>query len=145
MLQLSREADYASRAVIHLAAQPDGTPALVNDISKEQEVPRNYLSKIMQRLAAAGLVKSRRGPKGGFTLARPAEDITLLEAIEAVEGPIHLNVCLIRKGECPRDATCPVHPVWKEAQRKLSEVLGGKTIAQLVKDAEEIKSRAEAL
>ncbi|MBI5587887.1 MAG: Rrf2 family transcriptional regulator [Deltaproteobacteria bacterium] len=143
MLQLTRDGEYAVRAVIFLAAQPEGKVSLINEISVEQEVPKSYLSKIMQHLTRAGLVKSRRGAKGGFTLARTADTITLRETIEAVEGPIFLNVCLIKKGECHRDDLCPVHPVWKEAQKKLMEVLEGKTMADLVKDAEAIKKSSK--
>ncbi|MBI5469158.1 MAG: Rrf2 family transcriptional regulator [Deltaproteobacteria bacterium] len=143
MLQLTRDGEYAVRAVVFLASQPEGKVSLINEISEVQEVPKSYLSKIMQHLTRAGLVKSRRGARGGFTLARPAGSITLREAIEAVEGPIFLNVCLIKKGECHRDDLCPVHPVWKEAQKKLMEVLDGKTLADLVRDAESIKKSAK--
>ncbi|MBI5642492.1 MAG: Rrf2 family transcriptional regulator [Deltaproteobacteria bacterium] len=141
MLQLTRDGEYAVRAVLYLASQAPGKISLIQEISVAQDVPRSYLSKIMQSLTRSGLVKSRRGAKGGFFLARPAEEITLRETIQAVEGPIHLNVCLIRKGECPKDEVCPVHPVWKEAQKKLFEVLDSKTMAELVRDAEMI-SRA---
>ncbi len=140
MLQLTRDGEYAVRAVLHLAAHEDRV-SLINEISEAQDVPKSYLSKIMQGLTRAGLVKSRRGAKGGFFLARPASSITLRETIEAVEGPIHLNVCLIKKGECPKDEVCPVHPVWREAQKKLFEVLEGKTMQDLVKDAETIRKR----
>lgn len=143
MLQLTRDGEYAVRAVVFLASQPEGKVSLINEIAEVQEVPKSYLSKIMQHLTRAGLVKSRRGARGGFTLARPADSITLREAIEAVEGPIFLNVCLIRKGECHRDDFCPVHPVWKEAQKKLMEVLESKTLADLVKDAEAIERSAK--
>jgi len=143
MLQLTRDGEYAVRAVVFLAGQPEGKVSLINEISEVQEVPKSYLSKIMQHLTRAGLVKSRRGARGGFMLARPAGSRTLREAIEAVEGPIFLNVCLIKKGECHRDDLCPVHPVWKEAQKKLMEVLDGKTLADLVKDAESIRKSAK--
>jgi len=145
MLQLTRDGEYAVRAVVYLASQPEGKISLISEISETQEVPKSYLSKIMQNLVRSGLVKSRRGAKGGFVLARPADQITLRQTIEALEGPIHLNVCLIKKGECHRDDLCPVHPVWKEAQRVLIEVLDSKTIANLVKDAEEIWIRAKKL
>lgn len=142
MLQITRDGEYAVRAVVYLAAQPEGKVSLITEISEIQEVPKSYLSKIMQHLVRSGLVKSRRGAKGGFVLARPANEITLRQTIEALEGPIHLNVCLIKKGECHRDDLCPVHPVWKDAQKKLIEVLDSKTMADLVKDAEEIKKKA---
>lgn len=144
MLQLTRDGEYAVRAVLYLASQPEGKVSLITDISEAQEIPKSYLSKIMQHLTRSGLVKSRRGAKGGFMLAKPAESITLRQTIEAIEGNIYLNICLIKKGECHRDELCPVHLVWREAQRKLFEVLDNKTMAQLVKDAEEIRKRVES-
>ncbi|MDO8445202.1 MAG: Rrf2 family transcriptional regulator [Deltaproteobacteria bacterium] len=143
MLQLTRDGEYAVRAVVYLAAQPEGKISLISEISEVQEVPKSYLSKIMQHLVRSGLVRSRRGAKGGFVLARPADQITLRQTIEALEGQIHLNVCLIKKGECHRDDLCPVHPVWKEAQRVLIEVLDSKTMADLARDAEEIKRNSK--
>lgn len=138
MLQLTRDGEYAIRAMLYLAAQPDGSISLVNEISREQGIPKSYLSKILQRLTKAGLVRSRRGAKGGFALARPANQVTLRETIEAIVGPICLNICLIKKGECPRDQVCPVHPIWKEAQRKLFEVLDSKTMEELGRDRGDI-------
>ena len=143
MLQLTKDGEYAVRAVLFLASQPLGKISLISEISKAQDVPKSYLAKIMQHLVKVGLVNSRRGAKGGFFLARPADRITLRETIEAVEGPIYLNVCLIRKGECPRDEICPVHPVWREAQEKLFSVLESKTMAQLAKDSEMLQKRSQ--
>jgi len=143
MLQLTKDGEYAVRAVLFLASQPLGKISLISEISKVQDVPKSYLAKIMQHLVKVGLVNSRRGAKGGFFLARPADRITLRETIEAVEGPIYLNVCLIRKGECPRDEICPVHPVWREAQEKLFSVLESKTMAQLAKDSEILQKRTQ--
>jgi len=143
MLQLTRDGEYAVRAVLFLASQPLGKISLISEISKVQDVPKSYLAKIMQHLVKVGLVNSRRGAKGGFFLARPADRITLRQTIEAVEGPIYLNVCLIRKGECPRDEICPVHPVWREAQEKLFSVLESKTMAQLAKDSEILQKRTQ--
>src|SRR3990170_7885885 len=139
MLQITRDGEYAVRAVLFLATRLEGTLSLISEIAETQEVPRSYLSKIMQHLVKAGLVKSRRGARGGFYLAKKPEEITLRQAIEAIEGPIFLNVCLIKKGECHRDEFCPVHQVWIEAQRRLFEVLDGKTMAQLVEDGEALK------
>ena len=143
MLQLTRDGEYAVRAILFLASQPLGKISLISEISKVQDVPKSYLAKIMQHLVKVGLVNSRRGAKGGFFLARPADRITLRQTIEAVEGPIYLNVCLIRKGECPRDEICPVHPVWREAQEKLFSVLESKTMAQLAKDSEMLQKRTQ--
>jgi len=143
MLQLTKDGEYAVRAILFLASQPLGKISLISEISKVQDIPKSYLAKIMQHLVKVGLVNSRRGAKGGFFLARPADRITLRQTIEAVEGPIYLNVCLIRKGECPRDEICPVHPVWREAQEKLFSVLESKTMAQLAKDSEILQKRTQ--
>lgn len=143
MLNLTRDGEYAVRAVLYLSSQPEGKISLISEIAETQEVPKSYLSKIMQHLVRAGLVKSRRGINGGFMLARPAEMITMRQAIEAVEGPIFLNVCLVRKGECHRDDFCPVHLVWKEAQRRLLEVLDGKTMAELAVEGEALSRKVK--
>lgn len=142
MLQITRDGEYGVRALLHLASRPEGTLSLISEIAEAQEVPRSYLSKIMQHLVRSGLVKSRRGARGGFHLARSPETITLRQAIEAVEGPIFLNICLIKKGECHRDELCPVHRVWQEAQKALLEVLDSRTLARLVEDADELRKNA---
>lgn len=134
MLKLTRDCEYALRAVLYLASQPEGKVSLVREIAEAQDMPRTYLSKIIQHIARAGLVRSRRGAKGGLVLGRSSASITLKDVIEAVEGPIRLNVCLTGKGACPRDETCPAHPVWVKAQKIMIEVLKGKTMAELVKD-----------
>jgi Rrf2 family protein len=142
MLQITRDGEYGVRAVIHLAGKTPGTLTLISEIAEAQEVPKSYLSKIMQQLVRSGLVRSRRGAKGGFELSRPAANITLRETIEAVEGAINLNICLEAPGACSRDRTCPTHPVWREAQKKLFEVLDGKTMAELAADGEKLRRKA---
>ncbi|MEK6657742.1 MAG: RrF2 family transcriptional regulator [Nitrospirota bacterium] len=132
MMRLTRAGEYGVRAVLHLAAQPEGKVTFVGEISEKQDVPRHFAAKVMQFLVKSGVVRSHRGVKGGFVLARPAKQITLKDVIEGVEGPIFLNICLIKKGECLRDDTCPVHLVWREAQGKLMEILNGVTVAELV-------------
>lgn len=133
MLQLARSGEYAIRAVLFLASQPEGKISLVNEISAVQDIPRSYLPKIMQILSKAGLVKSRRGPKGGYSLARTADHITLRETIEAIEGPINLNTCFIRRVKCRSYEVCPVRLVLKEAGEKLKEVLDGTTMAEMIR------------
>ncbi|MBI5588265.1 MAG: Rrf2 family transcriptional regulator [Deltaproteobacteria bacterium] len=142
MLQITREGEYAFRAVLYLASRPVGLLSRVSEIAEAAEIPSSYLSKIMRRLCAAGLVKSYRGPKGGFVLARPAESITLREAIEAVEGPISSNPRLVAKGGRGPGKGFALHPVWEEAQRSFLDVLGARTIADISKDGEAIRDRA---
>ncbi len=143
MLQLTRDGEYGVRALLHLSADPLAFSD-TNEISKAQDVPANYLAKIMQQLARQNLVRSRRGPRGGYALARPARSITLRQVIEAVEGPIFLNVCLIRKGECSRDDVCPVHDVWRKAQRRLFEVLDSATMEDLAREGARKARRARS-
>jgi len=139
-MRLTRSGDYAVRGMIYLAMQPENGVSQIKGVSETQQIPKNLLNKIFQSLVKTGLVKSHRGSKGGFSLARPARDITLKEIIEKVEGPIYLNKCLIRQGECSRDGICPAHEVWQEAQRKLLEVLEGTTLQEMAEKAIRLRS-----
>lgn len=112
-MEITRQADYAVRAVLDLALRHDGERAFSDDIARRQNIPAAFLTKILSRLAAEGIVVTQRGVKGGVRLARPAGDISLLHVVEAIDGPITLNRCTRRPGECPRDMTCAVHPVWR--------------------------------
>ncbi len=133
MFRLSKGAEYAIRGVLHLSLQPRGRVAYIDEIAAAQGVPRAYLAKIFQYLSKKGFLKSTRGAGGGFVLARDPGEITLLDVIEAMEGPIHLNDCLIHKDFCERVDTCPVHDVWKEAQEKFLESLSACTFEKLAR------------
>lgn len=115
-MQLTLKGDYAVRVVVELAGQPAGAAVRTDDLGRRTGVPRAYLSKIIQTLAHAGLVRTRRGTSGGVSLLEAPQAITLKQVIEAVEGPIYLNRCLLRPDLCPRDSFCPVHPVWGRIQ-----------------------------
>ena len=123
MFKLSRGAEYAIRGLLYLAMQPEGKISFIEEISIAQTIPRAYLAKIFQTLGKKGFVKSYRGPDGGFALTKPADEISLLDAIETIEGPIHFNECLIHEGHCHKDEICPVHNVWMKAQKQFMEVL----------------------
>jgi Rrf2 family transcriptional regulator, iron-sulfur cluster assembly transcription factor len=131
MLHITRRGDYAIRGMVYLAERPVGTVCLLSEIADGVDVPKALLAKIFQQFARQGLVCSSRGAGGGFTLGRPAEDISLLEIIEAVEGPIHMNRCLLAEGTCNRDTFCTVHPVWIEVQEKMRSLFGNVTLKQL--------------
>ncbi len=133
MFRLTRDGEYGVRAVLHLSANPLAFCGM-REIARAQGIPENYLAKIMQQLARRELVRSRRGASGGYALARSPRHMTLRQVIEAIEGPIFLNVCLIKKGECPRDDICPVHDVWRTAQKKLLQALDSRTMEDLVRD-----------
>jgi Rrf2 family protein len=100
----------------------------VNEVSKAQRIPETYLAKSFQRLSKTGLLKSTRGLNGGFSLGKPAKDITMKQVIEVLEGPIAINRCLLRQGECDEEESCPLHEVFEEAQEKFLEVLDRTTL-----------------
>ena len=116
-----------------MAKQPSGRLFLVSEVSKAQRIPETSLAKIFQRLSKTGLLKSTRGFDGGFNLGKPAKDITMKQVIEALEGPIALNRCFLRQGECDEEEGCPLHEVFEEAQEKFLKVLDRTTIENLAR------------
>ncbi|MDA8413996.1 MAG: Rrf2 family transcriptional regulator [Desulfobacteraceae bacterium] len=131
MMELTRKGEYAIRGIVFLASRPPEQICLLSDIAAAVDVPPTFLAKIFQQFSKIGLVKSYRGTGGGFVLGRSADKITLLEVVEAVEGPIVPNRCVINKGECARDATCNVHPVWVDVQHRVRDILNEVTLQKL--------------
>src|SRR5512140_2814335 len=109
-MKLTMATEYGIRALVHLARVPDKV-CLLSEISDAQGIPEKFLSKIMQTLTRGGLVKSYRGIKGGFSLARGPAGITLMDVVECLEGPIALNKCLQSPGACERTPGCSVQRV----------------------------------
>ncbi len=122
-MQVTRQGDYGIRSVLYLARQPFKKISFVAEISEEYKIPKSFLAKILQKLVKAKIVRSYRGVKGGFSLARPAREISLLEVLEAIEGKICMNICLHEKKKCQFSKHCPVSPVWAVAQARFSEIL----------------------
>ncbi len=141
-MQITRAAEYAIRGVLYLCSQPEGSVCLLSEISENQKIPPSFLSKIFQNLAKVGIVSSFRGTGGGFALIKNPSEITLLEVLEAIEGPISLNVCLIDGNTCDNRPTCPVHPIWKDAQQYLTTLLGTRNFEELVKANRELVEEA---
>lgn len=133
-MELTRKGEYAIRGIVYLARLQQGKVALISEIAEETGVPQTFLAKIFQNFAKIGLVNSFRGTGGGFLLGRPAAQITLREVVEAVEGPIIPNRCLMGEDACEFNRTCLVHPVWREVQSKVVDILNGVTIEKLAKD-----------
>lgn len=130
-MQLTLKADYAVRVMVDLAGRPADASARTIDLGRRTGVPRAYLRKVIQDLARAGLIRTRRGMAGGVSLLAQPTAVTLRRVIEAVEGSIYLNRCLVRRGLCPRDRTCPVHPVWAHVQALLLRELDAVSIGEL--------------
>jgi len=129
-MQLTRAADYAVRVMIHMASLPEGTMVRLKTLADAADAPEKFLAKLLQNLSRAELVVSRRGPSGGFELAPAAKNATMMQVIEAIEGPFALNVCLSEKG-CERQEWCPAHSVWAQAQEAMLSVLRKYTIHDL--------------
>lgn len=132
LMQVSRKVDYALRATIHLARQEAGRASSVTEISTFEGIPRKFLEKILQDLIHSGIVVSRRGAHGGYTLARGAADISFKDVMEAVEGPIALNLCVGEHNLCSISPTCGMHRVWAEGQRRLIDLFGATHLADLL-------------
>jgi Rrf2 family protein len=130
-MRLTRQGDYAVRVMLDLATHGTDTPVTRAQIQARQRVPAAYLAKTIQALARAGLVRTRPGANGGVSLGRAPDRVTLLRVIEAVEGPIELNRCVVEPDACARDRSCPVHPVWLRLQALLRRELDALTIAAL--------------
>ena len=131
-LQLTRGAEYAVRAMTYLATFPEGHVVSLHEIGEAQDIPESFLAKILQSLVRGGLAVSQRGAHGGFALARPASRITMQEVIEAVDGPVAVNQCVLSPEDCARSASCSTHHAWMRAQGQLMDVLGTVTLASLV-------------
>ena len=131
---LRRNTDYALRLMVHLAQQ-DGDGAVSTRVLAEQEdVPYPLACKLMQQLHASRLVGSSMGPRGGFRLHREPGEISLLEVIETIQGPMRLNRCLMSQEACPRSGTCPVRGKIGELQGQMRQYLAGVTLADLVQN-----------
>lgn len=130
-MRLTRRGEYAIRAMLELAWAPDGSLVKSQDVAARQEIPPKFLPQIVNELSRAGLIATVRGAAGGVRLARPASAITLAEVIRVVEGPLALNECLEDGEPCGRKESCPLAPVWSQAQQALLDVLDTTTLERL--------------
>lgn len=131
-MQITKQADYAVRAVLYLARLGIGNRSSTSTIAKDQHIPPSFLAKIISQLSIAGLLQTSRGAHGGVTLAKNCEEITLLEVVEAIDGPIRLNECAHSGGMCAYADDCPLVSIWQDAQRDLVKRLSSATFDQFV-------------
>ncbi len=132
-MQITRQADYAMRAVMYLAKLGPDRKAATSQIAQEQQIPPSFLAKIVSQLSVAGLLQTSRGARGGVSLARPPEEISFLEVVEAIDGPILINECVIDSGSCTFGETCALRPVFCEAQAELVARLENTTFGGVLK------------
>jgi Rrf2 family protein len=128
-MQITKQADYALRAVLYLARIEDGSKASTKAIAEKQKIPPSFLAKIVSQLSIAGLIQTSRGARGGVILARPPEQVSILDVIEAIDGPILLNECTGTPKICPFEGKCPLHDVWCETRNMIHDKLSTATFA----------------
>ena len=143
-MQLTRAADYGVRVMIHLATLPAHQRARLPSLARATGAPESFLSKVLQALCRAGFLASRRGQSGGFEMLPAGRQASVRTVIEAIEGPICLNLCLVHGAFCGRKSTCPAHPVWVRAQEAMMGVLSTATIADLAMEAVAPRARVTA-
>lgn len=139
MFQISRRVDYAVRIMIELGMQPPGSFLSARRVSARTAVSKAFLHKITADLVRANLIHTQTGPSGGLTLRRDVSEINLLHIVEAIEGPVCLNICLIRPQECHRDRFCPGHEVWGRLQMMITDELRQTSLADLANEAKRLQ------
>ena len=140
-MNISTKGRYALRAMLDLALQPRSEPTLIKDISKRQGISDLYLEQLFNRLKTAGLLRSIRGPKGGFMLNKPAAEIKLVDILEAMEGPIAPVDCVDNAALCARADACITRDIWAEMKKVMVEMLESTTLEDLAKQESEKSSR----
>lgn len=136
-------AEIAIRAALYLAGRPPGELSPVHAVAKANNLPSPYLSKVIQRLAQAGLVRTFRGPGGGIELGKSPEEITLWSLVCATEGPTDVNRCALGIGNCSSSHPCPLHGRWVPLRDEFQKLLEGTTLAALVRELAETQSKEE--
>ncbi|MBI5387986.1 MAG: Rrf2 family transcriptional regulator [Verrucomicrobia bacterium] len=132
-MQVTRAGEYGVLGLLHLARRGAGQVVMIDEVSREERIPKSFLAKIFQSLARAGLVRSNRGIGGGFALAKEPAEITTLDVIEAIEGPIAFQRCLEAPTECPHTGGCPLCGLFEQAQTQVRDVFSRTTLADLMK------------
>jgi Rrf2 family protein len=131
-MQITRQADYALRTVLYLVRLGEEQRASTNQIAREQKIPTSFLAKIISQLSIAGILQTSRGARGGVSLTRSPEKITLLEVVEAIDGPIWLNDCVNDPSICMFGESCPLHRIWCKVQAELVQRLKNTTFQYIL-------------
>jgi Rrf2 family protein len=132
-MQITRQADYAMRAVAYLSNLGPDKRAATSQIAEDQQIPPSFLAKIVSQLSVAGLLQTSRGARGGVSLARKPGEISFLEVVEAIDGPILLNECVADGNACNFGDTCQLRPVFCDAQADLVNRLESTSFFTVVK------------
>lgn len=131
-MQISKQADYALRAMLFLARLKPGELAPTRIIAREMLIPGSFLAKIISQLSLAGLIQTTRGAKGGVSLAKNTDDVTILDVVSAIDGAIKLNECTADPSICPFGEKCPIHKSWVEIESNLVSKMRSYTLTRLL-------------
>lgn len=140
MMQLSTKGRYATRIMVSMALDQGDRPVKKGTLAGREGISPDYTEQILMRLKARGLVVSHRGAGGGFTLSKPADEITVGDVLGAAEGPIHVTPCA--SSTCERESECVTRHVWRRAEAALAEVFEGVTIGELARDAARLREES---
>ncbi len=141
----TKTGEYAIRAVLYLARQPEDKLVMSPEVAEKEDIPPHYLAKILQRMAKYGYVDSFKGRGGGFRITEMANNSTILEVVERVEGPVINLKCIIGMKVCSDEAPCPLHEEWSELRDRIKNLISSKTIKQLATEySETLRKIADA-
>lgn len=132
-MKISRKADYALRAVLYISKQPVDKRNSINAIAESESVPRDFLAKILKELTRAEILKSYQGVHGGYQLAKSPNQVSVLDVIEAMDGPLGINLCVRGEDGCDREKSqcCTMFPFWDKLQKQLKTILKNETLVKL--------------
>ncbi len=144
-LQLTRRGDYAVRAAIALAKSRHRAQYVkLREVSDQMAIPAGYTQEILTLLMRAGLAEARAGKQGGYRLTRPTDAVTLLDVVEAAEGPLRLDRCTLSGGPCHwEDTVCAVHAMWEQANRSLRASLSKETLTRVIEVDNKLRAQSE--
>lgn len=127
----SRQCEYALQAVLFLALKPQKELTSIRELTKRIDIPYHFVAKILQDLTRKGLLVSHKGPAGGFGLALPAKNITILQIVEAIDGLSFMNNCVFGFPDCSHNDRCAVHDHWEKIREQIHDMLASKNILEL--------------
>ena len=130
-LLFSRRCDYALQAVLYVALRDEGRFTTIRELTGALDIPYHFLAKILQDLSRKGLLKSHKGPRGGFGLGSRAEEITLLDIVDAIDGPGLENTCVLGFHDCSNGHPCAVHDRWSGIRDEVKKMLASRNLVQI--------------
>jgi Rrf2 family transcriptional regulator, iron-sulfur cluster assembly transcription factor len=127
----SRQCEYALQALMFLALQDDHRSTPIKELTERLDIPYHFVAKTLQSLTHKGLLVSHKGPSGGFALAKPAEQITLMDIIEAIDGGAFMKDCILGFEQCSKENPCSLHDQWQSSREGIAAMLRTKSISEM--------------